>query len=119
MRGEQVPKSLGTGDVDSAADLGEGAVGIGAKGGDRRDAKHDDQGQHDSSLDRRWPVFTFQKVHGAQRHSRKHCSTPGGNRMISKSSTARLKGRKRVGGLHLDIGGWATATACLFRREAV
>src|SRR5260370_11303115 len=54
-------EALRPGDVDGAADLGEGAVGIGAKGGDRRDADHDDQGQHDRVLDSRRAVFTLQE----------------------------------------------------------
>ena len=45
---ERLSKTLRPGDVDGAADLGEGAVGIGAKGGDRRDADHERRGRNGS-----------------------------------------------------------------------
>src|SRR5438105_4042340 len=37
-------------------------VGVGAQGGDRGDAHHDDESQHDGVLDRRWAIFTPQKI---------------------------------------------------------
>src|SRR5262245_58506665 len=49
-------------DVDGAADLGEGAVGVGAEHRDRGDAHHDDQGQHHGVLDRRRAVFVLQEI---------------------------------------------------------
>src|SRR5437763_10897753 len=54
--------ALRTRDVDGAADTRESAVGIGAERRDRRDAHHDDQGQHDRVLDGRRTVFTLQKL---------------------------------------------------------
>src|SRR5258708_37413714 len=53
-------EALRPGDVNGAADLGEGAVSIGAKGGDRRDADHDDQGQHQKRLEYRQAVVPVQ-----------------------------------------------------------
>src|ERR1700733_4974878 len=49
--------------ADLGADEGEGAVGVGADGGDGRDAHHDDQRQHDRVLDRRRAVFLLQEIH--------------------------------------------------------
>src|SRR5207245_2410068 len=51
------------GRVDLVADVVERVAGVGAEGADRRDADHDDQGQHDRVLDRRRAVVTLQEVH--------------------------------------------------------
>src|SRR5437667_94060 len=42
-------------------DVAEGVVGIAAQSRDRRDADHDDQGEHDRVLDDRWSVVIPQK----------------------------------------------------------
>src|SRR5262245_22890849 len=47
--------------TDRVADGGEGLVGVGAQGGDGRDAHDDDQGQHDRVLDGRRAIFTLQE----------------------------------------------------------
>src|SRR5579871_4586642 len=51
------------GRADLLADGGEGAVGVLAQRGDRGEADHDDQSQHDRVLDGRWAIFTLNEIH--------------------------------------------------------
>src|SRR5690349_3281145 len=44
-------RALRAGLADLGGDVGEGAVGVAAQGGDGRDAHHHDQGQHHRVLD--------------------------------------------------------------------
>src|SRR5437763_6339731 len=43
---ERVAPGSGAGAADLGGDVGKGAVGVAAQGGDGRDAHHNDQGQH-------------------------------------------------------------------------
>src|SRR5262249_47269144 len=54
--------SSAAGLADLGADVAEGVVGVGAEGGDRRDADDDDQGEHDRVLDRRRAVLVPKEV---------------------------------------------------------
>src|SRR5436190_984755 len=51
------------GGVDLVADVAERVAGVGAQRADRRDADHDDQGQHHRVLDGGRAVFTLEEVH--------------------------------------------------------
>src|SRR5262249_17813517 len=60
---------------DLVADVLERVAGVGAEGADRRDAHHDDQGQHDGVLDRGRAVFVLQEVQG-ELTKLTHCRIP-------------------------------------------
>jgi hypothetical protein len=51
------------GGTDFGADGAKGGVGVLAEGGDRREADHDDQGQHDRIFDSRRAIFTLDEIH--------------------------------------------------------
>src|SRR5262249_8378659 len=55
----------GAGLADLRADVGEGVVGVGAQSRDGSDAHHDDQGQHDSVLDRGRAALVLQETYQA------------------------------------------------------
>src|SRR5262245_15949376 len=57
-RGRSGRRAVGRG---VEGDVAERVAGVGAEGGDRRDADHDDQGQHDRVLDRGRAVLAPQE----------------------------------------------------------
>src|SRR5689334_3183318 len=62
LAGSPLPRGSRADLADPGAGVGEAVVGVGAQGGDQRDAHHQDQGQHDGVLDRRRPVLALQEV---------------------------------------------------------
>src|SRR5437879_1355470 len=53
---------LGTCGADLVANRAEGRIGAGAQSGDRHEANHDDQGQHDGVFNGRRAVFRVQEL---------------------------------------------------------
>src|SRR5216683_3207573 len=99
-RASRLAKTL-AGPADGAGDLTESLVGAGAQSGDRHEADHDDQGQHDGVFNGRRAVFRLQELY---KHLTElaHRTTPSFRNSSRNTETTRSFRRPipHIGHLH-------------------